>query len=136
MEAFTPPPVGTIVSADITSGNAEALRDFYAAVMGWQVHPMPMGDYDDYVMMGPDGGWAGGVCHLRGVNANQPADTWVVCFRVANVAESVAQVEANGGKLVGNVRDAGPGSTYAVLQDPQGGYVAIIDFPSGEPAGE
>lgn len=136
MEAFSPPPVGTIVSADITSGNAEVLRDFYAAVMGWQVHPMPMGEYDDYVMMGPDGGWAGGVCHLRGVNANQPADTWVVCFRVADVAESVAQVVASGGKQVGQVRDAGPGSRYAVLQDPQGGYVAIIDFPGEESAGE
>lgn len=136
MEAFTPPPVGTIVSADITSGNADNLKDFYSSVMGWQVHPMPMGEYDDYVMMGPDGGWAGGICHLRGVNANQPADTWVVCFRVANVAESVGQAEANGGKLMGVIRDAGPGSSYAVVQDPQGGYVAIIDFPENNSTSE
>ncbi len=136
MEAFSPPPVGSIVSADITSSHADDLRDFYAAVMGWRVDPMPMGEYDDYVMMGPNGGWGGGVCHLRGVNANQPADTWVVCFRVANVAESIAQVEKNGGRLIGDVRDAGPGSKYAVIQDPQGGYVAIIDFPAEESADE
>lgn len=47
MEEFTPPPIGGIVSADITSSNAEALRDFYADVMGWTVTPLSMGDYDD-----------------------------------------------------------------------------------------
>ena len=130
MEEFTPPPVGTIVSADITSANADGLRDFYAAVMGWQPSPMPMGDYDDYVMMSADGtGWGGGICHLRGVNINQPADKWVVCFRVANVDDAVAQTLAHGGKLVGQVREAGPGSRYAVFEDPQGGHVAVIDFP-------
>lgn len=128
MDNFTPPPIGAIVSADITSSNADVLRDFYANVMGWTVTPMSMGDYDDYVMMGPDGGWGGGVCHLRGANINQPADKWVVCFRVEDVKVAVENTLAGGGKLVGEIRDAGPDSHYAVLEDPQGGHVAIIDF--------
>lgn len=54
MDKYAPPPIGMIVSADIPSDNADRLRDFYAAVMGWQPSPMPMGDYDDYVMMSAD----------------------------------------------------------------------------------
>lgn len=79
--------------------------------------------------MGPNGGWGGGVCHLRGANIDQPSDKWVVCFRVENVQASVEKTIASGGKLVTRIRDAGPGSHYAVLEDPQGGHVAIIDFP-------
>jgi predicted enzyme related to lactoylglutathione lyase len=66
-EEYTPSPIDTIVSADITSDNADRLRDFYAAVMGWQASPIPIGDYDDYVMMSADGtSWDSGICHLRG----------------------------------------------------------------------
>lgn len=130
MEEFTPPAVGAIITADITSDAADDLRDFYTSVMGWQASPMPMGEYDDYVMMGPEGNWAAGVCHLRGVNANQPANQWVVCFRFASVADSVAQVTAGGGSVVGEVREMGDGSRYAVIQDPKGGVTSIIEFPA------
>ena len=129
MEEFTPPPVGTIVSADITSENAEGLRDFYSAVMGWQASPMPMGDYDDYVMMSADGtGWGGGICHLRGVNANQPANQWIVYFRVDNLDQSIEEVTSRNGKVVGDVRESGPGSRFAIIEDPSGAKVALIEF--------
>lgn len=129
MEEFTPPPAGTIVSADITSDNADGLRDFYSAVMGWTASPMPMGEYDDYVMMSADGtGWGGGICHLRGVNANQPANQWIVYFRVDNLDQSIAEASARGGRVVGDVRDSGPGSRFAIIEDPSGGKVAIIEF--------
>lgn len=129
MEEFTPPPIGTIVSADITSDNADGLRDFYSAVMGWQASPMPMGDYDDYVMMGANGsGWGGGICHLRGANASQPANQWIVYFRVANLDDSIAQVESLGGAVNGRIRDAGPGSRFAIIEDPSGAKVALIEF--------
>ncbi len=130
MEEFTPPPVGTIVSADITSENADGLRDFYSAVMGWQASPMPMGDYDDYVMMSANGtGWGGGICHLRGVNANQPANQWIVYFRVENLDRSITEVTARGGHVVGDVRESGPGSRFAIIEDPSGANVALIEFP-------
>ncbi len=33
-----------------------ALRDFYAAVVGWQYSPQSMGNYDDYSMNLPESG--------------------------------------------------------------------------------
>ena len=126
MSDYTPPPVGSIISADITTEHADELRDFYSSVMGWQPSPVAMGDYDDYMMMTSDGAPAAGVCYLRGPNVNQPANQWVVCFRVASVDESVAGVLAGGGKVIGEVREMGT-SKYAVIQDPVGGVVAIFD---------
>ncbi|MCO5215921.1 MAG: hypothetical protein M9950_07175 [Thermomicrobiales bacterium] len=128
MSDYTPPPVGSIISADITTENADKLRDFYADAIGWSPSPVPMGDYDDYMMMTPEGAPAAGVCYLRGPNINQPANQWVVCFRVASVDETVSKVVARGGKVLGDVRPMGA-SKYAVIQDPVGGILSIFDIP-------
>ena len=66
----TPKP-GTITWQDLTVGDAEALRDFYAAVVGWTPEPVKMGDYADFTMKA-DGEPIAGVCHARGHNAGLP----------------------------------------------------------------
>jgi predicted enzyme related to lactoylglutathione lyase len=39
----TPPRPGTITWQDLTVPDAEALRDFYASVVGWKAQPVRMG---------------------------------------------------------------------------------------------
>ena len=64
---------GTIIGFDLTVPDAEAVRDFYAAVVGWQPEPFDMGDYADYFMTSPaTGDTVAGVCHARGGNAGLP----------------------------------------------------------------
>jgi predicted enzyme related to lactoylglutathione lyase len=128
MDQFTPPPVGTVVSVDLTTDIADDLREFYSAVMNWQTTPISMGEYDDYAMMSPNGAdWAGGICHRRGPNSDQPAG-WMVYFRVGDLDHAIAQVVANGGLVIGDVRESGPGSRFAIIQDPSGATLALIEF--------
>ena len=77
------PKLGSIVWTDFTVPNADTVRDFYSAVVGWKAMGCDMGGYEDYVMT-PAGGRkpAGGICHARGVNAKIPAQ-WLVCITVA-----------------------------------------------------
>jgi predicted enzyme related to lactoylglutathione lyase len=97
--------------------------------MGWQASPMPIGDYDDYVMMSADGtSWGSGIRHLRGPNANQPANQWIAYFQVATLDDSIAQAESQGGRIVGDIRDAGPGSRFVIIEDPSGAKEALIEF--------
>ena len=61
----TTPKPGTITWQDLTVGDAEALRDFYAAVVGWTPEPVKMGDYADFTMKA-DTEPVAGICHARG----------------------------------------------------------------------
>lgn len=128
MDEYTPPPIGSMISVENTSENADEVRDFYKSVVGWSSQPMPMGDYDDYVMTAPDGAWVAGICHRRGPNADLPGG-WIPCFRVANVEQAIATAVAHGGTQVGATREVSPGSQYAVIEDMNGARISVIDFP-------
>lgn len=129
MDDYTPPAIGTMMTIENTSDSADAVRDFYTAVLGWKVQNVPMGDYDDYIMTSPDGSaFVAGICHKAGPNAGQPAG-WIPCFRVADLDASIAEAEAKGGKLADAIRDFGPGQRYVVIEDPQGLFVSMMEMP-------
>lgn len=127
MDDYTPPPIGTMMSIEHTSDTADEVRDFYSAVLGWTSSSVAMGDYDDYLMQAPGGELVAGICHKRGPNSNQPPG-WIPCFRVADLDEAVAEVEARGGKLADEIREFGPGQRYVVISDPQGLYISMMEM--------
>jgi uncharacterized protein len=115
---------GSVGWVDLTVPEAEALRDFYAEVVGWKPEPVDMGDYRDFNMTDPaDRAPRAGVCHARGVNAGLPP-VWVVYFRVADLDASLAAVEREGGEVMAPPRAAG-GTRYAVIRDPAGAVCAL-----------
>jgi predicted enzyme related to lactoylglutathione lyase len=60
---------GTIGWIDMTVDDAETVRDFYKAVVGWGHENVSMGDYADFSMTTPCGEAVSGICHARGSNA-------------------------------------------------------------------
>jgi len=118
------PPMGSVTWRDLTVANAAELRDFYAAVVGWQPAPVSMGDYDDYNMTSPATGEpAAGICHARGANAKIPPQ-WLIYITVADVDASVRRCLELGGKVLDGPRTMGPGR-FAVIQDPAGAVAAL-----------
>jgi uncharacterized protein len=125
MSESTTPPAGSIGWLDLTVQNADAVRDFYANVVGWRPEPVAMGEYSDYNMTGPeDDTPRAGICHARGGNAHLPAQ-WLPYFVVKDLDASVAALEARGGALIGEVRAMGGGARYAAFRDPAGAVAAI-----------
>lgn len=121
-----PPAVGSLAWADLTVPDAGAVRDFYAAVVGWTVEPLDMGGYADFIMQQPESGApTAGICHARGANAGLPAQ-WLVYLPVADLDASVAACTARGGRVLAGPRSAGPGSRFCVIQDPAGAVAAIV----------
>ncbi len=113
---------GKIAWVDLTVTNADAVRDFYAQVVGWEPKPVNTGDYDDYAMHPPDAEAVAGVCHKQGINASVPSG-WIVYFTVADLDASVAACEANGGKVLTVV---GSGDDrYIFIEDPSGAVCAL-----------
>lgn len=120
-----PPQVGSILWYDLTVENADEVRDFYNKVVGWTETPLDMGGYSDYCMNQPaDGKTVAGICHARGGNAGLPAQ-WLLYITVADLDESLKQVEEKGGKVIRGARNYGDQGRYAVIQDPAGAVAAL-----------
>jgi len=120
----TPPKPGTIGWIDLTVEHADSVRDFYAAVAGWTPSALSMGDYNDYVMLTPEGVGVTGVCHARGANAGLPAQ-WLMYITVADLDASLAEVTARGGERISAIRLMGE-ARYTVIRDPAGAVCALF----------
>lgn len=120
--------VGQIISADITTEDAEAMHDFYRKVIGWDSEGLEMSDsngtYKDYVMKDAAGNWVGGVCHRRGVNKDLPP-VWLVYINVEDIEASCKICEESGGKVLHRSFGDKGNLLYAVIQDPAGAILAI-----------
>ena len=120
------PVIGEIVHFDLTVDDAPKIRDFYASVVGWEVEPLPMEGYDDYILKSPTtGDPKGGVCHRRGGNSDLPQQ-WLMYVNVADLDASVARVRALGGKVLHQTRHHEESSGYAVIEDPAGAVLALM----------
>lgn len=121
-------PVGTIVGFDLTVPEADTVRDFYAAVIGWSPAPFDMGGYADYFMSAPESGEpVAGVCHARGQNAALPP-YWLAYIAVADLKASMASCQELGGAVIaGPSAPAGEANRYCVIRDPAGAYLALIE---------
>lgn len=109
---------------DLTVPDADSVRDFYEAVIGWESSPVSQGDYEDYNMT-RDGKPVTGICHKRGGNKDMPTN-WMVYFTVADFDTSLEKVTALGGKVLVPTRGV-PGHRFAVIEDPAGAVCTIYE---------
>ncbi|MBS1825553.1 MAG: VOC family protein [Acidobacteria bacterium] len=116
--------IGTVGWFDLTVPNADAVRDFYRAVVGWGAQECEMGGYSDYIMTlpGSDKG-VSGVCWARGVNTGLPP-VWLMYVTVADLDASIASVRERGGKLLVGPKNMGE-ARYCVIEDPAGASLAL-----------
>lgn len=126
-------PIGTMGWLDLTDEDAPGLSDFYQSVVGFQIEPLSMGEYDDFVLKTADGEtMVAGIVHKRGTNSDVPPG-WIPYFVVANLTESLREVERGGGQLIGAERQYG-GGRFHFIKDPSGALCAL--FEEGEASDE
>jgi predicted enzyme related to lactoylglutathione lyase len=115
---------GKVGWIDMTVDNAEALKDFYADVVGFRPEPVSMGDYSDFNMTMPASGEAvAGICHARGSNAELPPG-WLVYFIVDDVDASARACTEAGGRILIEPRGLA-GGRFCVIEDPAGATAAL-----------
>jgi hypothetical protein len=119
------PNLGAILWTDLTIPNAEEVRDFYKAVVGWESSPVDMGGYSDFNMLprGSDKPSAG-VCHAQGVNKDPPPQ-WLIYVTVENVYDSAA-CERLGGQVLVAPKSMGA-DRLCIIQDPAGAVMALYE---------
>ena len=123
------PPVGTIIWRDLTVDNAEAIRDFYSQVVGWESRPCAVGSYNDFNMIPPASNEpAAGICHARGENADLPPQ-WLIYIVVEDLDASVDRCLKLGGSIAAPPRSMS-GGRFCVIRDPAGAVVGLYQPPS------
>lgn len=120
-------PVGSIAWVDLTIPEADRVRDFYGAVVGWSATGLDMGGYSDYVMSTPDGEAAAGVCHARGGNADLPP-VWMLYVIVADLDQSIARCEELGGSVIAGPKKMGETARYCIIRDPAGAAIGLYQY--------
>lgn len=114
---------GKIGWIDMSVDDADGVRDFYKAVVGWGHEDVSMGDYADYSMTTPGGEAVSGICHARGSNAALPRG-WLIYITVDDVEASAAACEAHGGEVIVPVQGLA-GGRFCVIRDPSGATAAL-----------
>jgi hypothetical protein len=121
--------VGTIGWVDLTVENAEEVRDFYKAVVGWESSELDMGGYSDSCMIAPGTETTvAGVCHSRGANVKLPP-VWIVYIFVENLDLSLAKCVELGGSIIDGPRSMGE-DRFAIIRDPAGAVCALYESKS------
>lgn len=119
--------IGAILWRDLTVPNAEQVRDFYSQVVGWRAEPVAMSDYADFNMIAPGTEQpTAGICHARGFNADMPAQ-WLMYIKVADLDQSLTHCQALGGRILVGPKLMGETQRFAVIQDPAGAVVTLMD---------
>ena len=114
---------GALIWNEAAVDDPASAREFYSAVFDYRFDQAP--GAEGYTTFATDGGPLG---DLGGLQPGSPKG-WTVCFGVASVDDTVARVEAAGGKAT----MASKATPYgiALLEDPWGAAFAVMQTPAG-----
>jgi predicted enzyme related to lactoylglutathione lyase len=129
---------GKFVWYELVSRDAKKAQAFYAEVLGWEVRPFPMGEFDYdmiYVVDTMIGGYAAPQheAHWKGpAEKNRPAAHWIAYVSVEDVDASAKAATANGGKVVEPPFDTPGVGRMARIADPQGAQLCLMKNVQGD----
>jgi predicted enzyme related to lactoylglutathione lyase len=133
-ERTGPNPTGDFIWYELMTTDADAAKDFYDAVVGWNFGEGAE-EYQGYRMINTrDGGFAGGVMPINDEMQQHGArPTWLGYLNVNDVDEKVAEIGAAGGKTYMGPTDIPNVGRIAMVADPQGApfYVMKPIPPAG-----
>jgi len=130
--------VGRIVWRDLISDKPSESRRFYEALFGWQFESVGtlfnLGGEDVYSLIRHNGRLIGGmVDETRLKNAADDISQWVVLMSVADVDAAAADFRARGGQLLAPPTDVADRGRMAIVVDPQGALLALVETATGDP---
>jgi len=136
LQESAPQQGGGFIWYELMTSDAEVAKDFYEAVVGWQVGPAAA-EFNGYRMIGrSDGGSAGGVMPITAEMQQHGArPTWLGYIHVPDADQAVASIEQAGGKALTPPFDIPNVGRIAMVTDPQGApfYVMKPTSPANDP---
>lgn len=117
-----------VVWFEIAGGDMEALSDFYGSVFGWKVdadNPKRYGMVDT----GAEGGIPGG---MYAAGTQFDAGRYLTVYvDVPDLTATIEHAERLGARVVVPPEEIGGGATVALVDDPEGHRLGLIQQPTG-----
>lgn len=116
-------PHGKICYLEIPAKTAEASADFYHSIFGWKVRKRGDGElaFDD------PGGVSGTWVKESDRTPDERTRTYIM---VDDIADSLKQIEASGGRVTTRRTEIGPGlGAFAAFTDPVGNEFGLYEEP-------
>jgi len=120
---------GAFSWSELTTGDPEAAAAFYDKLFGWRVETMDMGTGPYHVVKVGDTSVAGIMKTPAEADPMPPA--WGCYVTVDNTDATVAQATALGGKIVAPAMDIPGVGRMAVIADPQGAVISVMQYSVG-----
>jgi len=121
---------------ELMTTDAEAAKQFYTALFGWETEEAPMEVMEGmegmkYTVLKVDGDPVGGLTGMPPECRGIPP-TWGVYITVDDVDTAAARAEELGGKLLRPPADIPNVGRFCVIQDPQGAALCAITYVKKE----
>lgn len=120
---------GAMCWNELACPDPAAAQAFYMGLFGWTFEKMP--DME-YYLFNNNGRSNGGVIKMDAAWGEIPPH-WMVYFNVEDIQASIERVQAKGGSLVDRGIIEAAAGKIAVIVDPTGGHVALIEASQIDP---
>jgi len=109
-----------IIHVELSAKDHREAARFYSEIFGWKTKEYPEMNYTTFEA---EGGTGGG---FNPVSENNPAGTVLVYINTDNLEETLAKIEARGGKTLEPGFEIPTVGWMAVFQDPTGNKLALL----------
>lgn len=117
---------GVFCWVELNTTDTAGAKTFYTSLFGWNKTDIPISDTEVYTMVQVGDKQVGAISKLQedAVKMGTPPN-WFNYIAVDNADLMAAKAKELGGKVMREPTDIPPGR-FAILQDPQGAYFAIL----------
>ncbi len=129
---------GRIVWRDLITDDPAQSRRFYEELFGWEFESVgtlfSLGGDDAYSLIRHNGRLIGGMVNEASLNNNaENVSQWVVLMSVADVDAAADHFRGHGGEVLAPPTDVADRGRMAVVVDPQGALLALVQTADGDP---
>ena len=124
---------GDVGWCDLMTDDVDKARDFYTGVIGWDTEVMDVGK-GPYTVFKTGGRPVAGLMAKppQGPAADAPT-MWTSYVTVDDVDARAARVAGAGGAVLAGPMDIPTVGRMAIVQDPTGGVIGIIEYANPDP---
>jgi predicted enzyme related to lactoylglutathione lyase len=120
---------GKVIWHDLVTADPAAAQRFYGGLFGWTFKPFG----GDYTLIMHQGEVIGGMVDARIFKRQVNLSQWVIALSVADLDRALATVRQAGGAVLGGPAEAGARGRLAVVRDPQGATVTLLQTRDSDP---
>jgi len=137
LPALTSPPTnqvlpGKIIWANIFTANVEKTINFYTEMFGWTVEKFES-EGNDYLFFINNGKPVAGIVQQLSDSKKSNNAVWINHISTADINETTNKASSKGAKIIFPPKPFGTRGIDAIISDPQGALLGLLESGSGDP---